>query len=291
MNWERWLWRWRLFKRRLAQKGEELAPRARSSTASLKTCRECRALIARTARTCPECGARLGWFAPRTRAGGGIFEAAPATAALLVAIVGLFLATWVASGLGPGGPSGRVLVRFGANNSAVFGTAEYWRLLTGVFLHGGFLHILFNSAALNYVGREVESVYGWGRTLVLFIGAGVVGSAVSTIYHPFMRVGVGASGAIFGLIGVVGVFGYRRGGAYGRGILRFAAQWAAFGLVYGLIVNADNAAHVGGLAGGVVLAFLVPPEREEISPFWNAAGIVAASLVPLAFVFAIRAAL
>jgi rhomboid protease GluP len=87
------------------------------------------------------------------------------------------------------------------------------------------------------------------------------------------------------------VFGYRRGGTYGRGILRFAAQWAAFGLVYGLIVRADNAAHVGGLAGGVALAFLVPPERQEISVFWNTAGIIAASLVALAFIFPIRAAL
>ncbi len=294
MNWDRLQWKWRLFKQRLAQAGEEFAPRARGHTAHLKACRECRALIPRSARTCPECGARLGWFAPRgRRAGGGLFAQSAATGVLLVVIFGVYLATWIASGLGPAGMSGRVLLRFGAYNSLVFESGEYWRLVTGVLLHGSIAHILFNAAALYQLGQEVESVYGWARTLILFVGSGVAGSTASVLYGPFTLVAVGASGAIFGLIGVVGVFGYRRGGAYGRAVTRIAVQWAIFGLafgflgpLFGLFGRIDNTAHIGGLVGGAVLAFLVPPERERVSALWNAAGTLAAALVPLAFAFA-----
>ncbi len=293
VNWARLEWRWRLFKKRLREMGGSFAPRARSEAANLKTCRNCRALIARTARTCPECGTRLGWFASRARsgsAGAGFFADSPATGALLVAILGLFLATWVASGLGPGGPSSGILLRFGAFHARVFRDGEYWRLLTAVFLHGGFVHIMFNSAALYQLGPAVESIYSWARMLVLFVGAGLLGSAVSVLYHDRVQ-GVGASGAIFGLIGVIAVFGYRRGGSYGDAVMRTAIQWAVFGLAFGFLgplidIRVDNAAHIGGLIGGAALAFVVPPERERVSVAWNAAGIIAAALVPVAFAFA-----
>jgi rhomboid protease GluP len=294
MNWDRLQWKWRIFKQRLAEAAEELAPRARSGASHLKTCRECRALIARSARTCPECGTRLGWFVRRGhRPGAGLFEQAPATGVLLAAIFGLFLATWAASGLTPFGISSRVLARLGAYNSFVFQSGQYWRLLTGVFLHGGIAHILFNAAALYQLGQEVESVYGWGRTLILFIASGVAGSTASVLFGSFSRVGIGASGAIFGLIGVVGVFGYRRGGSYGRAVTRIAVQWAIFGLAFGFLGpllgfgRIDNTAHVGGLIAGAVLAFIVPPERQRVSAVWNAAGALAAALVPAAFAFAL----
>lgn len=287
MNWARLQWKWRLFKKRLQGAGEEFTPRERGEAANLKACRVCRALIPRSARTCPECGAHLGWFAaPGRSTGAGLFAQAPATGTLMVAVLALFLATWMASGMGPRGLSGRVLVRFGANNSLVLQSGEYWRLLTAVFLHGGFAHILFNSVALYSLGREVESVYGWARTLILFVGAGVAGNIASALLNDPFLVGVGASGAIFGFIGVVGVFGYRRGGTYGQAVLRLAAQWAVFSLIYGFIMDADNMAHIGGLIGGAALAFVVPPERERISAAWNAVGILVAALVPAAFALA-----
>lgn len=300
MTWDRLQWKWRLFKQWLARASEEFAPRARSGTAHLKTCRECRALIPRHTRNCPECGARLGWFVRRGRpAGRDLFAQSSTTGALLLAILALYLATWVASGVVPrGGPrgsgllgglgdiSGRVLVRFGAHNSGVFLSGEYWRLLTAVFLHASIPHVLFNSAALYNLGGEVESVYGWARTLLLFLGAGVAGSTASVLFNSMYLVGIGASGAIFGLIGVVGVFGYRRGGTYGRAVMQVAARWAAYSLLFGFLVGADNMAHLGGLIGGAALAFLVPPERERVSRLWNAAGALAAALVPLALLFA-----
>jgi membrane associated rhomboid family serine protease len=301
MNWDRLQWKWRIFKQRLAQAGEELAPRARSGASHLKTCRECRALIARSARTCPECGARLGWFVRRGHrpGAGGLFEQTPATGILLVAIFGLYLVTWVATGAmsrggmrgggllgGLGEISGRVLVRFGAHNSAVFLHGEYWRLLTAVFLHANIPHVLFNAVALYNLGSEVESVYGWARTLILFLGAGMAGSTASVLYNRLYLVGIGASGAVFGLIGVIAVFGYRRGGSYGRAIVQVAVRWAAYSLVFGFLLGADNAAHVGGLLGGAALGLVVPPERQRASASWNAAGAVAAALVPVAFALA-----
>jgi rhomboid protease GluP len=279
-----------MFKQRLRERGQSLAPGESSAASGLKACRQCRALISRGARTCPECGARLGWFSPSARsgsAGPGFFAQSPATASLLIVILGLFLAAWVASGMGPPDLNYRVLIRFGANNSFTFRIGQSWRLLTAVFLHGGLAHILFNSVALYSLGREVESVYGWARTLVFFVGAGIAGSIASTLLNELFRVGVGASGAIFGLIGVIAVFGYRRGGAYGRGIMRIAIQWAVFSLVFGFLMGADNWAHLGGLIGGAGLAFVVPPEREQVSIAWNIAGALAAALVPLAFFFAL----
>ncbi len=104
MNWNRLQWKWRLAKHRLARAGEELTPRSRNGASHLKACRECRALIPRFSRTCPECGARLGWFVPRGhRTGTGLSAQAPATGAILVAIFGLFLATWLATGTTPQG--------------------------------------------------------------------------------------------------------------------------------------------------------------------------------------------
>jgi membrane associated rhomboid family serine protease len=289
VNWSRVQWKWRLFKQRLRERAEGLAPGERTAAAGLKACRQCRALISRSARTCPECGAKLGWFSAPARPGpegGGFFAQSPTTASLLAVMLILFLATWAASGLGPHDPAGRVLFRFGANNSFTFQLGEYWRLLTAVFLHGGFAHIMFNSVALYSLGREVESVYGWARTLIFFVGAGVAGSIASTLLNDRFLVGVGASGAIFGLIGVIAVFGYRRGGAYGRGVMRIAIQWAVFSLVFGFLMGADNWAHLGGLIGGAALAFVVPLERDRVSIAWNTAGILSAALVPLAFFFA-----
>jgi membrane associated rhomboid family serine protease len=301
MNWNRVEWKWRLFKRGLARAGADLTPQARSAASHLKACRECRALISRWARTCPECGARLGWFVPRGhRTGAGLFAQAPATGALLAVIFGLFLVTWLASGMTPGGGmrggglagglggiSGRVLVHFGANNSAVLVNGDYWRLVTSVFLHAGMMHVLFNAFALYNLGVQVESVYGWARTLILFLGAGMAGSTASVLFNRFYLVGVGASGAIFGLIGVIAVLGYRRGGAYGRAIMQVAIRWAAYSLLFGFLLGADTAAHVGGLIGGAALALLVPPERARASRLWDRAGVVAAALVPVAFAFVI----
>jgi len=301
MNWNRLQWKWRLAKQRLARAAEERTPRARNGASHLKACRECRALIPRFSRTCPECGARLGWFVPRGhRTGTGLFAQAPATGALLVAIFGIFLATWLATGMTPqggmrgggllgglGNISGRVLVRFGANNSAVFANGEYWRLVTAIFLHAGMMHVLFNAAALYNLGVQVESVYGWARTLILFLVAGVAGSAASAIFNGYYLVGVGASGAIFGLIGVIAVFGYRRGGTFGRGVTQVAVRWAVYSLVFGFLLGADNAAHIGGLIGGGALALLVPPERARVTRLWDRAGVAAAALVPIAFAFVI----
>jgi len=144
---------------------------------------------------------------------------------------------------------------------------EYWRLVMPMFLHGGWLHILGNSYALYILGPILERVYGYGRYATIYVAAGVGGAFLSTAVSK--NVSVGASGAIFGIAGAMLVTGYvhrdviprRWGRAFGRGMIPFIALNLAIGFsVHGI----DNWGHLGGLASGVLLAFVIPPPRHDL---------------------------
>jgi rhomboid protease GluP len=143
---------------------------------------------------------------------------------------------------------------------------EYWRLVMPMFLHGGWLHILGNSYALYILGPIMERVYGYGRYLLMYVAAGIGGALLSMELSK--NVSVGASGAIFGLAGAMLVTGYvhrdvippRWGRAFGAGMLPFIVLNLALGLsLHGI----DNWGHLGGLATGALLAFVIPPPRHD----------------------------
>jgi rhomboid protease GluP len=144
---------------------------------------------------------------------------------------------------------------------------EYFRLVMPMFLHGGWLHILGNSYCLYILGPILERVYGYGRYLTIYVAAGMGGAFLSM--EISRNVSVGASGAIFGIAGAMLVTGFvhrdvippRWGRAFGKGMIPFIVLNLALGFsVHGI----DNWGHLGGLATGALLAFVIPPPRHDL---------------------------
>jgi membrane associated rhomboid family serine protease len=183
------------------------------------------------------------------------------TLSLLAINTVLLLVEVALSGNGVGGliePSTRALCRLGALNApAVLQDGQYWRLLTVMVLHAGIIHWAFNSYALFIFGPTLEALLGRARFLALYVGCGFAASAASLLFSH-TQLGVGASGAIFGLLGALVAFFYRRRDAGGSGMLRNLLLVLALNLFIGTrIANVDNVAHIGGfLAGLLAMALL-----------------------------------
>ena len=185
-----------------------------------------------------------------------------------------------------GGPDGMTLMRWGANSKfLVLGEKEQWRLLSHVLLHGGLLHLGFNMWALWSLGRHVELVYGSGRLLYVYLFAGVAGGFASAIVRPDSILSVGASGAIFGLLGALLYFAWAGRTVDWRSVMGPVAMNLMIGFFIPII---DQYAHVGGLVGGLVAGFLVgiPGQRTPWRSLAMAAGfglvaLVLSGLLPL----------
>ncbi|ETV71498.1 hypothetical protein, variant 1 [Aphanomyces astaci] len=98
------------------------------------------------------------------------------------------------------GPSGDLLLRMGAQRSDLIFQGEWWRLFTAMFLHGGLLHLAFNMLALYQLGVELENTFDRRRVVCIYFASGLIGAMCSAVFVPDV-IGVGASGAIFGLFG------------------------------------------------------------------------------------------
>jgi rhomboid protease GluP len=173
---------------------------------------------------------------------------------------------WLAMTAFGGSTNTAVLIRFGAIANDLIAQGQVWRLLTSIFLHIGPMHLFFNSYALFIFGVEVERVYGSARFLAIYLLAGLYGSLVTFAFGPSLAVSAGASGAIFGLLGVMVAY-FRRHretfGEWGRQRLVGLLGVAGFNLVLGFTVpGINNLAHLGGLFTGVVLGWLLVPEYE-----------------------------
>jgi rhomboid protease GluP len=153
---------------------------------------------------------------------------------------------------------------------------QWWRLVTAGFLHGGLLHIAMNSWVLFDLGPQVNRVFGTRRFLVIYFVATVVGFYASTYWSP--AVSVGASAGICGLIGAMIAAGMRVRNAMGSMVRAHYTQWAIYILVLGFLpgLRIDTAAHIGGLAGGFVVAYLANlPSGYETSAekLWRLASV------------------
>jgi membrane associated rhomboid family serine protease len=136
---------------------------------------------------------------------------------------------------------------------------EPWRLLTSVFMHGGILHLLFNMYALYVFGQLLEHMLGRGRYLALYLLAGLGGSvAVDLIASPYQPV-VGASGAIFGLMGAYFVIQRHLGGT-NKQLLVLVAINLVIGFIPGLGIAWQ--AHVGGLVAGAAMGLIFTSTRN-----------------------------
>jgi rhomboid protease GluP len=157
---------------------------------------------------------------------------------------------------------------FGAKVNELIARGEWWRLVTPIFIHGSVLHFFFNAYALYSLGREIERFYGAARFLLLFFYSGVAGTTASLLLSPAPS--VGASGAIFGLIGAEAVLLYRNRRLLGeraraglQNILLIAGINLFIGFQGGLRI--DNWAHLGGLAGGLAMAWIIGPVWLPVS--------------------------
>lgn len=170
--------------------------------------------------------------------------------------------------------AGRQFFLAGASRTyEVLVQGEVQRLFTAMFLHASLMHLFFNMYALYIIGRGVEGLFGHARFLLIYLLGGLTGSLLSVALgstDPWMSArSVGASGAVFAIFGaeMVWLFRHRRllGAAAGRQ-LRSLLMVLGLNLAIGLLssvgaggMRIDNWAHLGGLAGGLALAWAIGP--------------------------------
>jgi rhomboid protease GluP len=159
-----------------------------------------------------------------------------------------------------------------------------------VFLHIGLIHLAFNLLALAQIGPAIEDVFGRGRMLFLFMFTGIVGFVTcQAINMP--AVSAGASGAIMGLTGAAAGWGQRDGTSVGKGVRNQMLKWAAYTMIFGLLVHANNVAHAGGFLSGGILGLLMPPRwlrRGFLRGSDVAIGALALAALAVAFFLVLR---
>jgi membrane associated rhomboid family serine protease len=224
----------------------------------------------------------------------------PATWALIGANAAVFvLMSLVAKSIDPGSPGYTVaLANFGAKLNALIDQGQYWRFVTPAFIHIGVMHLGVNMYSLYAIGPQVERLYGTARFLILYLVSGVAGVAASYYMSPGKGLSAGASGALFGLLGVLLVFGLRYRSEL-PGIFRQAFH--PRGLVPVLALNLfitfavsfiDKWAHLGGLLAGGALAAVIPYFRtneRRASLVWRAVATLCVAATIACFVLAWRA--
>jgi membrane associated rhomboid family serine protease len=221
-------------------------------------CPSCGRLTNADAPVCLVCGRRnpgmWGFAGPLAR----VFRSWNFTNAVTAACIALYVASLVVDPRGvltPRGlfdifsPTGSALETLGMTGSVAWAEGRWWTLLTAIYLHGGVLHILFNVLWIRQLGPAVEELYGPARLVVIFTASGAAGFVVSNSIGVAFT--IGASGAIFGLLGAIVAFGRKRGGVFGQMVLRQYGQWALVLFVFGFFMpGVNNWAHAGGFAGG-----------------------------------------
>jgi rhomboid protease GluP len=183
---------------------------------------------------------------------------APITLGLLALNV-LVFATMLGFGAGLWHTSNGVQLQWGANFGPATQDGQWWRLVTALFLHFGVVHLGLNMWALWDVGRLVEQLYGRWRFTLLYLGSGVFGNLLSLVVQGNRAVSGGASGAVFSLYGALLVFLWRERLHVQQHEFRWlfgaATLFTLVTLGMGIVIpGIDNAAHVGGLVCGAVLA-------------------------------------
>ncbi|MBV7507477.1 rhomboid family intramembrane serine protease [Bacillus sp. sid0103] len=156
------------------------------------------------------------------------------------------------------------LIKYGAKVNQLIVEGEWWRLITPVFLHIGFVHLAMNTLALYFLGTEVERIYGSLRFVVIYLFAGVTGFIASFIFSA--NLSAGASGAIFGCFGALLYFGVIYPKLFFRTMGINLLVVLGINLMVGFSASGiDNAGHLGGLVGGFFAAGIVHlPKKKKL---------------------------
>lgn len=281
----------------------------RSVSYTHKTCPACGRLVERGSARCSYCQASVRW-AP----GPGVMRTLGLSmphGSVAMTLIGVNVLAYIVTSIGTlrvaegdsfglllaslFRPDMHLLYHMGGLHPYSVLAGEYWRLSTYQFLHGGAVHIFFNMFALFSLGPTTEDVYGPWKTAVIYWTTGVAAGITSLATTLFMYgpgyngLTVGASGAIFGMIGVLIGHATRGGRSKTSHMREFLVRWAVYGLVMGFMLGADNAAHVGGLASGYLLGVIVPDgaPRLGLSTWaWRLAALAVGAAIAGGFIMA-----
>ena len=213
---------------------------------------------------CPACDQQLSQTAraslpppPDTRSPASF----PVTIALIAACVLVFV-IMVLRGVSAFNPTPQQAIAFGADFGPLTLNGQWWRLVTSMFVHFGLIHIGLNMWCLWNLGRAAESLLGRFSYILAYLASGIFGSIASVYWHP-LAAGAGASGAIFGLAGVLVSFVYlKKTPAHlqiNSKMLGSLGTFIAYNLIFGAAIpGISNAAHLGGLVMGLAVGALLP---------------------------------
>jgi rhomboid protease GluP len=266
-----------------------------SSRKKLVMCQVCRGLIEASARSCPLCGRES---VPAARISSDSLTNSGNFFSLIILTINIVLFVLMSIVEVRNGGSGEAFIKsasnevlrdFGGLVPSLVHSGQWWRLVTFNFLHIGLMHLMFNSSALFSIGPQVEGIFGSQKFVFAYVGTGTASAFASYLFLP--NDSAGASGAIFGLIGLMAVYGYRLGGSFGRAVMKQMLIWAGIGIMFGFFIGANNVAHIGGLVAGAALGFVLEPDAPtaaKSASLWNLAAIGCIALVAVSFVMAGR---
>jgi rhomboid protease GluP len=269
----------------------------RQKTGSV-VCASCGYLVGVNDDKCYHCGRRnpgLWGFAPAIRNLGQDAGFVPFVTGTCIVVYALSL-LWSRGQIGMQGfgflsPSNCSTLQLGAAGAIpVFVLDRWWTVLSASWLHGSALHIFFNLYWIRQLAPEVGELYGPGRMVIIYTVAGVTGFVASSAAGHFLGripllggadLTVGASAAIFGLLGAVVYYGNRSGS---RAVHSQAMYLAVVMFIMGVVMNGtDNWAHAGGFGGGWLAGRMLDPLKPERINHM-AAGVVCLALSMLSIV-------
>ena len=224
------------------------------TTCGKSICVEC-SRDASVGQKCPECAAPQGRARvvnARQTFGRPSFQSAPVSFTIMAITAGIFVIGLLSS------DADRWLFQTFAQGNFLVDAGDWWRIFTAALLHGGMMHVLFNMYALYLFGPRLEQQVGSPAFAALYVATAGTGGMVSYLFGDIQQVSIGASGAIFGLLGAWMFVAWKmRGTPGGRSMFNQLGVLLAINLALPLFVGGiDWRAHLGGLAGGILIAWL-----------------------------------
>jgi membrane associated rhomboid family serine protease/Flp pilus assembly protein TadD len=216
-----------------------------------------------TSANCPECEGRQ---AQISRAGiplSGQILATPSflITKILIGLNALVFVVMVLRGVSPFLPTPQQAIAFGADSGPLTLGGQWWRLVTSMFVHFGIVHIGLNMWCLWNLGRAAEQLMGRASYLLAYFVSGIFASIASVYWHP-MGANAGASGAIFGMAGVLVSYVYLKKTPshlqINSKMLGSLGTFIAYNLAFGALPGISNAAHIGGLVMGLAVGAALP---------------------------------
>jgi rhomboid protease GluP len=253
-----------------------------------RVCQQCGRLNAAEDKVCYHCGKRLpgplassalGFLADFSADG---LPATKVIAGICIVVYALMMVSdkqLTSRGPVPGvsGFDGSTLIRFGALLGTPYIQQEPWRVLSAVFLHGSLLHIGMNLLSMVSLARTLEPHFRSARFTLLYLLSGGLGFCATVVWRGEAAFSVGASGAIFGLLGAfIGALIVRRNPGWQRVFISNLIMAFMLGFVFQRV---DNAAHLGGFVAGLVLGLLLELEKQPMKRDRLAGGLALVGLL------------